>query len=128
MKQLLVDTGTSQFLLTVHKTGRYHDMSKVIWDSSKQGEIPANLMSSLGGLEVVGGQLVVNPTKLAAFQAANQAKIDAETQKNQRVQQARQNLNQANLANNDPDLTPQQIRQLFRFIRVILKDVSKALD
>jgi hypothetical protein len=128
MKQLLIDNGVSQRLLTVEDKAKFSTPSHVIWDTRKDGPIPSNLVSSIGGLERVGNTLVVNAAKFAAHQAAVAAKAQQEQQRAARIAQAKQALNDALLGNGDPDLTAQQLRQLLRFIRVILKDVSKALD
>jgi len=128
--RILVDSPSGlQHFITVESPGaRYFDKDKVLWDERVDGLFPENMLTSVGGLERVAGELVVNATKLSAAQAATAAANASKTQKEQRVVAAKLALNQANLANGDADLTPQQIRQLFRFIRVILKDVGKQLD
>lgn len=120
--------GTQKLLVGVEPQTKVAVDAIVLWDERVDGPIPANMLASLGGLERVNGALVVNSTKLAAAQAAATTAATAKTQKEQRIAQAKQALNQAALANGDADLTAQQIRQLFRFIRVILKDVGNQLD
>lgn len=128
MKQLLIDNGVKQWLLTVEDKARYVTPAHVIWNTNKDGEIPSNLVSSIGGLERVGNALVVNSAKLSAHQAAVAAEATAKAQFASRVANAKQTVNDAQLGNGDTELTPLQIRQLFRAMRVILKDVGKQLD
>lgn len=128
MRKVLFELNGVQILKSFEQTGFPNPNSTILWDERLDGAFPANMLASVGGLERVGNELVVNAAKLAAHQAAKTAAADAVTQKAQRVQNAKQTLNQANLANGDPDLTPLQIRQLFRAVRIILKDVGNQLD
>ena len=120
--------GTQKLIAGITPQARVATDAIILWDERVDGTFPSNMLTSIGGLERVNGALIVNATKLTAAQAAAATVATAKTQKEQRIAQAKQSLNQANLANGDPDLTPQQIRQLFRFIRVILKDVGNQLD
>jgi len=129
MIKLLVDVSpTKQMLIVVDRSGGYSERNKVLWDERKDGKFPADLVASVGGLVRQNGILVVDAAKLAAYQAAESAKAAAVTQKQNRVEGAKQELNDALLANGDPDLTPLQIRKLFRSIKIILKDVGNQLD
>lgn len=128
MHKVIYDRGNKQFLVNISKTGYAPAGSVILWDERVDGLIPVGTLANLGALERVGSELVVNQVKLAEVQADRTARETAETQKAQRIAQAKQALNQAQLGNADADLTPQQIRQMFRFIRVILKDVANQLD
>lgn len=128
MKRLIANSPNGlQVLYYIESTGGYSDPARVVWNEHVDGPLDESALESLGGLVRVGNALTVDPALLAAHQAAQTAAANALTQKQQRVAQARQAINAALLGNADPDLTPLQIRQLFRFFRVALKDVAAQL-
>jgi hypothetical protein len=128
MRKVLFELNGAQRLKSFESTGFPNPNSVILWDERVDGAFPENLIPSVGGLDRVGSSLVVNAQKLAAHQAAVAAEQQALAQKQSRIDNAKQTLNQALLANGDPDLSPLQIRQLFRSIKVILKDVVNQLD
>jgi hypothetical protein len=126
--KILYELDGKQILKDLHITGSVRPEAVVLWDERVDGVFPGNLLASVGGLDRVGNALVVNAQKLAAFQAAQAAAASNLSQKQARVSDAKQKLNDALLGNADPDLSPLEIRRLFRFIRIIMKDVANQLD
>lgn len=109
-KQLIVEApdGTQQ-LITVDATGCYYDQSKVTWDTSIDGALPADL-SGLGGLVKQGNSLVVDATKKAAFDAAQAAKQAAANA----AQQAK--ANRKSLFKDLSKITDPNVKQLLKAI------------
>lgn len=73
IKLLVINPKGEQELTEIDVSGKYYDDSKVIWDERINGQFPPEMIAKVGGLSLVGKNLVVDQAKVDAHVAKKEA-------------------------------------------------------
>lgn len=123
--KLLFELNSKQKLVEVSKTGSVASEAVVLWDERVDGPFPSQFLPSVGGLERAGNQLVVNASKLAAFEADKAAAQQSKNQKKNKIQNAKQTLKQLNF---QAPLSNAELTDGLKAVFVLLKELQELVD